>query len=215
MPRYTGPSLHVVVFDVNVYLDAAQLVGEPFSWSRFQALAVKYANTVVPADDARIDSLRALSLCTSDRFAGSQPLEVWTSNHIDALVVRKARQPITGAKPEDRGLGWESHHAEDLLEELVYGLVYRPIAGGGSVGDLTIPAGTPPLSHEDGMVYRTAKVASDRENTIGYCVTRDKEFRMRAPHSDIITLYPQEWIHLVRRSRFAVSTAVMKPPTGR
>lgn len=213
MPNHTAPSLHVVVFDVNVYLDAAQLVGEPFDWSKFNELAVRHANAVVPARDARIDSLRALSLCTSNRFAGSEPLEVWTSSHIDALVVRKARQPVTGKTPEDRGLGWRVEHAEGLLEELVYGLVFRP-DGGGTVGDLNIPAGTPPLSHEDGLVYQTAKMAGDNEKSFKYCITRDEEFRKNAPHSDIITLYPHEWIFLVRRSRFAASTALMKPPTA-
>ncbi len=52
------------------------------------------------------------------------------------------------------------------VRDLVYDL------SGGRVLDVTIPAGTPPLSHEDGLVYRTA-VSAGEAWPVRYCVTGD------------------------------------------
>jgi hypothetical protein len=99
---------HVVVFDVNVYLDVADLLGPPFTWGKFDANAAGVAKENVPhPDDPAYDSLRAIAVCTSGKFAGPETLEVWTNTHIDKTVRAKAQQsaipdPDTGY----RGLGW-------------------------------------------------------------------------------------------------------------
>jgi hypothetical protein len=139
----------------------------------------------------------------SGRFAGPVPLEVWTNDHIDDLVVIKASQPRDGEYPEDRGLGWTADDAAGLLDDLVWGIVYDK-SGGGTCKNVEIPYGSPPLSHEDGIVYRTAEQCGG-EQTVRYCITNDRAFRTAALPGDINVMYPHEWIALVRKSRFAAS----------
>lgn len=42
------PQLHVVVFDVNVYLDVADRVGPPFTWEKFDSLELLQPGTRRP-----------------------------------------------------------------------------------------------------------------------------------------------------------------------
>jgi hypothetical protein len=194
---------HAVVYDVNVYLDVAELLGPPFSWSKFHEAAAEHQVTPLRGKDRRVDSLRALALATTGRFAGPHPLQVWTSAHIDGLVATKAGQLQTAEHPDDRGLGWTADDAEDLVEGLVWTLVYD-MSGGGECREIEIPYGCPPLSHEDGIVYRTVEQCGD-DGAIRYCVTNDRQFRQAELPGLIDTLYPHEWIELVRKSRYAAS----------
>ncbi|GLY02378.1 hypothetical protein [Actinoplanes sp. NBRC 101535] len=101
------PDLHTVVFDLNILLDVADLLGPPFTWDKFRDAAARHSQAPVPnRADSRVDSLRAVALTTTGRFAGPELLEVWTSDHIADLLVLKARQPRDGAIAETRGLGW-------------------------------------------------------------------------------------------------------------
>ncbi|MEQ4303095.1 hypothetical protein ABNF97_17155 [Plantactinospora sp. B6F1] len=167
---------HLVVFDCNVYLDVARIIGQPFTWSDFDAAAARLARITIPhPKDGAQDSLRALAACTSGRFAGDEALEVWTSSHIDTIVRGKASQPV---KPDPRtgyhGMGWSPEDAQELVDELIYGLVEK--SGGGSVGDL-FPDGNPPLDHEDGMVFGVCRqLAAEDPLARVYCVTRDRGF---------------------------------------
>ena len=69
---------HVVVFDCNIYLDAARIIGAPFSWEAFDRAVARLARLPVPhPTDKAFDSLRAMAACTSGRFAGEEVLEVW------------------------------------------------------------------------------------------------------------------------------------------
>jgi hypothetical protein len=209
IPTATTSSCHAVVFDVNVYLDVAELLGAPFTWQKFNEAAAKYQSTPLQRADRRVDSLRALALATTGRFAGPHALQVWTSDHIDGLVATKAAQPLVADHPDDKGLGWSDEDAERLVDDLVWTLVYDK-SGGGACQNIEIPYGSPPLSHEDGIVYRTAEQCGE-EGAIRYCVTNDREFRMAELPGDIAVLYPHEWISLVRKSRFAASAPRPKP----
>ena len=116
------PQRHVVVFDCNVYLDVAHLLGEPYTRESFNKHAAQLASAPLPADDPRHDSLRAIAICTSGRFAGLETVEVWTSDHIDRMVRNKAMHPTTTDPATGfRGLGWNQGHAEALVSDLVYG----------------------------------------------------------------------------------------------
>jgi hypothetical protein len=106
-------------------------------------------------------------------------------------------------QPEERGLGWTNENAYDLVERLVWDLVTDMSGGGRSLGT-EVPYGCPPLSHEDGVVYRTAEQAGDSP-VARYLVTSDRTFRTHNLPGDITRLYPWEWVRLVRASRFAVS----------
>jgi hypothetical protein len=120
-----------VVFDCNIFLDAASLVGPPFSWQKFDAAVARISRDPVPhPDDQSYDSLRAMAACTSGRFAGEELIEVWTSSHIDKVVRGKANQsiqpdPMTGYQ----GLGWTVEAAQGLVNDLIYGLVERSDGG--------------------------------------------------------------------------------------
>jgi hypothetical protein len=204
---------HIVVFDVNVYLDVATLLGSPFSWEKLQRAAAQLAGAgaPVPHRDPRCDSLRAISVCSSGRLAGfSHPLQVWTSPHIDALVRHKAVQADDeAAYPEDRGLGWEARAAQGLVDDLIWGIVER--TGGDTVG-MHYPFGNPPLDHEDGMVYGACKEAAGGDVLCErYCVTNDQEFISADLPGYARVMSPATFVRLVRSARFRLSTAAMKP----
>lgn len=94
MPPGAEPRRHLVVFDCNVYLDIACLLGPPFSWANFDAAAARAARQTVPHPvNPAVDSLRAVAACASGTFTGDETLEVWTNAHIDKLVRGKAVQP--------------------------------------------------------------------------------------------------------------------------
>ena len=200
---------HLVVFDCNIYLDTASVLGEPFKWTDFDAAAARLARIPVPhPQNGAHDSLRALAACTSGRFAGDEALEVWTSSHIDTIVRGKASQPASGdPTTAPRGLGWSKEAAQGLLDDLVYGLV--EMSGGGSVGDL-FPDGNPPLDHEDGMVFGACRHLA-REDPLAhvYCVTRDRGFveayaaGKLSRHSHVLT--PAKFVALTRAARLHYS----------
>lgn len=166
----------MVVFDCNVYLDVARLLGHPFSWGAFSQVIAKTARELVPHPSNRAyDSLRAVAMCQSGRLAGDEGLEVWTNAHIGATVRYKAQQstipdPDTGY----RGLGWSGADAQVLVDELIGGLTAD--SNGGTLG-ATFPDSNPPLDYEDGMVYGACKrlTAEDLLCKV-YCVTRDRQF---------------------------------------
>lgn len=160
------PVKHAVVFDVNIYLDIADLLGPPFTWVAFSAATAQHSNYPLPnRADGRVDSLRAVAVCQSGRFAASHPLAVWTSAHIDSLVRRKAAER----------LGWTYTEAQHLVDLLVHGIMTD--SDGGTLG-LMLPYGNPPLDHEDGMVYAACRDAMDADDVLveRFCVTRDPRF---------------------------------------
>ena len=195
----------MVVFDVNVILDVADLLGEPFTWAKFDAKVAAVQHYPVPAiQDERIDCLRAISYCRSGQVIPGEPLEVWTSKHIDDLIVHKATQPTNGATPELRGLGWSRANAIDLVQQLVWDLVEGTY--GYTVGELLGHEWHPPLSHEDGYVYQSAFKAGDDELSPRYCVTRDGGFRSANLPPRVDVRHPDEFIINLRRAR--------RPPPG-
>jgi len=207
---------HIVVFDVNVYLDVADLLGPPFSWEAFGAAAARTRTEPLPCRDVRVDSLRAIAMCTSGKFAGDEPLEVWTNAHIEGLVRRKAMHPLTPQPGSNkRGLGWSQTHAAELVGSLVEGLLEQ--SNGGSLGGFRqYPDGNPPLDHEDGMVYGACrKLSGDDPLARVYCVTRDSGFLeaytsgMLPNHSRVLT--PAQMAALMRAARSHISIRRMLP----
>jgi len=206
-----SPQRHVVVFDCNVFLDIGSLLGG-FSWEDFSAHAARNRTEALPATDARVDSLRAAAVTTSGRFAGAEPLEVWTSDHVERMVRSKAVQPIDG--PEDRkGLGLTAPDAGRLVDDLVGGLVDK--SGGDSVGTV-YPEGDPPLDHEDGLVFGACRwLASEDPLSVVYCVTRDQGFLKAYERGELGTavrvLSPATFLRLVRAARAMVGAAQIRP----
>lgn len=206
------PQRHVVVFDCNVYLDVAHLLGEPYTRESFDSHAAQLAGAPLPAGDPRHDSLRAIAICTSGRFAGLETIEVWTCNHIDRMVRNKAMHPTTPDPAGFRGLGWNQDHAEALVSDLVYGVVDS--SGGDSIGD-TVPDGDPPLDHEDGLVYGACReIVHEDPLCKSYCVTNDKQFvrdfegGRLSDHTVVLT--PARFVALVREARSIRATNNMR-----
>jgi hypothetical protein len=211
------PQRHVVVFDCNIYLDVACIVGPPFSWDKFNKVAASLTKVALPhPKDRGYDSLRAIAVCTTGRFAGDETLEVWTNASIDKIVRGKAAQsPI----PDDsgyRGLGWNSEHADSLVDDLIWELAI--LSHGGTLGS-HYPDGNPPLDYEDGMVYGGCrKLASEDPLSRVYCVTRDRGFLQDgrdgrlSSHSTVLT--PSAFVALIRAARAQYSTKQMKPSNG-
>ncbi|WP_091708717.1 hypothetical protein [Microbacterium sp. cf046] len=179
---------------MNIYLDIARELGEPFTWEKFEA--------TLAADPG--DSLLAIAALRSGVMPDGCSVEVWTSDHIDYLVALKASQPTRAQDERNRGLGWSSENAQALVDELVGDLIF--CTNGGSIGDVPISYGTPPLDHEDGCVYATVRdggheaVYYDR-----YCLTRDGHF-LRANLPGLIdVLHPRDWV--LRHRALARATA--------
>jgi hypothetical protein len=217
MVQEEEPQRHAVVFDVNVYLDVANLLGPPFTWEKFDAAAATVARERVPhPDNPEYDSLRATAACTSGRFAGLETLEVWTNAHIDKTVRGKAQQSIT-PDPDTgyAGLGWESRDAHGLVTDLIGGLIAR--SSGGTLGD-TYPHGNPPLDHEDGMVSGACRqLVGDDPLCSVYCVTRDKGFLKAYSDGGLDensrVINPVQLVGLVRgaRARYGMSRMGPRP----
>lgn len=207
-------TLHVVVFDVNVYLDVARLLGRPFSWASLKQQAARLSNSPLPHPDPRCDSLRAIAVCATGKFAGVRnPLQVWTSSDLDATVRLKACQPDDEAMyPEDRGLGWPREHGQGLVDDLVWGIVDR--SEGDTVGQV-MPYGDPPLDHEDGLIYSACREAADADVLVErYCVTNDRGFiRAELPgYARVMT--PARFVQLVRAARTTISVTNMRGPSS-
>ncbi len=202
---------HIVVFDVNVFLDVASLIGPPFTWRALTEHSARVSGAPVPhPTDPRHDSLRAIAGTQSGKFAGVQPMQVWTSAHIDALVRHKACQPNDDALfPEDRGLGWSPEHGQGLVDDLIWGLVDR--TAGDTVGDV-YPYGDPPLSHEDGLVFGACREALDQDLLCErYCVTNDRDFLGGDLPGHIRVLRPAQFVRLLRAARQSISLTRMRP----
>jgi len=150
---------------------------------------------------------------TSGNFAGPEPLEVWSSNHIDQLLIFKAMQPREAPTSEERGLGWGREEAETLLHDFLYDLIFDRTGGG--LVELDGVDGHPPLDHEDACVFTTALQAADdaAPPSIKYCVTRDRQFRRATKlNANVLILYPDEFVALVQRSRRALAMRRIPPP---
>ena len=206
---------HAVVFDCNIYLDVARLLGPPFSWEKFNAAAANLTKAPVPhPTDPAHDSLRAIAMCTSGKFAGDEVLEVWTNSHIEKVVRGKAQQPtIPEPATGYRGLGWRHEHAQGLVDELIVTLTEQ--SNGGTLG-AHYPDGNPPLDHEDGVVYGACRSVSAEDPVCRtYCVTRDKGFLdaydsgLLSNHSPVLP--PAKFIALMRSARAQYSIRGMRP----
>lgn len=214
MPNGDEPQRHVVVFDCNVYLDVARLLGPPYSWGALTGAAARTAREPVPhPSDRAYDSLRAIAVCQSGRLAGDEGLEVWTNAHIEATVRYKAQQSTTPDPGTGyRGLGWGEADAQTLIDDLIGTIIAD--SNGGTLG-ATVPDSNPPLDYEDGMVYGACRwLAGDDPLCNVYCVTRDRNFikdrqeGRLSGHSRVLS--PSAFVESVRKARTLYSVQRMR-----
>jgi hypothetical protein len=191
----------IVVFDVNIYVDLAELIAQPFEWEKLEAAAAGHWGDTLPHNDnARYDSLRAVLMSKSGDVGTGETLEVWTSKHIDDLVISKVNERAI----DTAGDAWTRANAVDFHDQLVNTLVFD-MTRGGSAGRVPDPLNNPPLDWEDGCVMRTAVSAGDVPESPRYCVTRDEPFREACRKGQlepsVQVLYPHEWIISLRNAR--------------
>jgi hypothetical protein len=199
----------LVVCDVNIFVDVAELVGEPFSWGKFERLAAERANDPLPhKSNAAYDSLRALGCLVGGTLPDGRPVEVWTSDNIDYSVALKLSQSPTAPHPDDRGHGWSKLNAQAVVDQLVRTIVER--TSGGSTGFHEVAYG-PPLDHEDGCVYATVTEAghSDAPYYERYCLTRDEPFQKADLRGLIDRMAPHTWVQKHRALSHSVTFAAM------
>ena len=197
----------LVVFDVNIYLDVARLLGDPFTWDAFDAALAVHATESSPhPTDARIDSLRAIASLRSGQSPSGVRREVWTSDHINLTAAYKLSQSAQAPDIRDRGLGWSAKSAQAFVDELIWGIVDQ--TDGESVGEIIGSYGSPPLDHEDGRVLATARDAGFIEVDYydRYVITRDRGFSTtdNLP-GDASVQHPADWIDLDRGEQRAVA----------
>ncbi|OBI37188.1 hypothetical protein A5709_15260 [Mycobacterium sp. E1386] len=191
----------VVVFDVNIYVDLAELITQPFEWHKLESAAAAHWNDLLPHNDnARYDSLRAVLMSRTGAVSSGEALEVWTSEPIDDLVIKKVHERAI----DTSGVPWTLQNAIDFHDQLVNTLVFD-MTRGGSAGAVPSPLNNPPLDYEDGRVMRTAQSSGDLPESPRYCITRDEPFReacrRKQLESTVQVLYPHEWIISLRRAR--------------
>lgn len=200
---------HIVVFDCNVYLDVAKLVGSPFSMQEFSAIISRELSAPVPHPDRYVDSARALAMVQRGYFVrqGShrEPLAVWYSQHLIDTTRYKACLPRQGRSDYqttigDYGLGMCESQAGRVVDDLIVGVANKT---GGSFVQVDIPVGNPPLDHEDGMVYAACrKIEGDDPLLKVYCVTNDvgfiESYKQGKLPGGIKVLSPGEFVQLLR-----------------
>ncbi|WP_339619848.1 hypothetical protein [uncultured Salinibacterium sp.] len=206
------PTTHVVVFDVNVYLGIARLLGEPFAMEDFNDRVISVGKKLEHELTKDEWCLLAVAVTSSGFLAGTSPLQVWSSDHIDGLVEYKAGQEENKLKkPEDAGLGWSKDNAQSLRCDLVDWVVRE---SSGSSINIVIPKSTPPLSHEDGLVYATGRDCADADTLCErYVVTFDSDFMSDESLSYPRVLSPDQFVRLVRTARrnLAIQGMTRKP----
>lgn len=196
----------LVVFDVNIYLDVARLLGSPFTWDAFDAAIAVHATEPNPhPTDARIDSLRSIASVRSGRSPSGLRREVWTSDHINLTAAYKLNQSASAPDIRDRGLGWSPDAAQAFVDDLIWGIVDQ--TDGESVGEIVSAYGSPPLDHEDGRVFATARDAGfiDVDHYERYVITRDRDFAAATLPGFSIVQHPADWVDSHRGEERAVA----------
>jgi len=187
-----APTAHLVVLDCNIYLDVARVLGEPFDWALLSHVVAKYRSGPLPNPAfPMLDSLFVVASLMSGRFAGSASAEVWISDHIEDMIDFKL----------EHDLHWSDPGRAAFFKDFVHDLVQARTSGD-SIGEIQIPYGSPPLDHEDGLVFATVNTAGYTDTSyFKYCVTGDTEFcRARLPGLNRV-FAPHQWVHYVRSAQ--------------
>lgn len=188
----------IVVFDMNIYIDVARLVKEPFSRQTMQIKVMGHKHNPDSNPNPLISSAQVVGICASGVFAGSQKLQVWTNSWIENGVVRVAKRPRN-----ERGLGWSEGNAELLRTDLIHDTVVTPSGGRSVPADKT--ANYAGLSWDDSQVLHTAlHVLRLSPDSTSICLTNDKEFRNTDSCGPVTMLTPEEFLLLIRTARSQV-----------
>ena len=190
----------IAVFDMNIYLNVARFVGEPYSRSLLHTTLMGQIHQPSPRSTPLTESAKLVAISSSGVFAGNQLLQVWTS---DWIV--KGTQRVAGRDVNLNGLGWSLPSAQGLVSDLIFGTVVTPSNG------LQLPtnkrAKFPGLSPDDSQVLNTAlqtKIANPASEVI--CVTNDVGFRNTTSNQDVVMMNSNEFLTFITDARKALSS---------
>lgn len=196
----------VVVFDLNVYLDVARLIDEPYSKSKLQLKMLNQPTAPTRQEANQFASGKAVLFCSTGIFAGLQKVEVWTNTWIEKGIVRMAQR-----QPHQDGLGWSEVGAKGLYQDLLMDSLVKPSKGQSLQADKRAKYGD--LSWDDSQVLHTAlQAASFGRRT--YCVTGDREFRRTTVSNSVEMLTPTELVKRMKDLRTAIREATNAPSTA-
>lgn len=194
---------HHVVFDCNVALNVYRHFGPVKSIEDIRALNSKHHGQS-PAPP-RFDAIHSLTLAAGGSIGDADSVVVHSTEHIQKTVLHKASQPLqekagvgNSRLPEDYGLGLTRADSRGLVSATIQGPVD---ATGGFILENSLHSAekTPPLDHEDGMVFGACKwLASCFPLDTIWCLTYDKNFiadaKKFSESSYINVCYPSEYV---------------------
>lgn len=209
----TDSTHHVVVLDCNIILNLAQHFGGAFTSEEVNRLLSAHRSETTVREPVR-NAARAFTLAIRGQTFAGQPMSFVTSRHILDTVIHKATQPQCGTRQEQRGLGLDRDTAQRiaaLVEGLSKDSFRRVIEPNEQVAEKT-----PPLDHEDGMVYGLCRLLSGMDSRFHvWCVTFDREFIDHARTFDrshcISVVLPGEF---VSRHQSQVVAAMLSAGSG-
>jgi hypothetical protein len=174
MPAASLEEPRRVFLDVNVYLDAALMLGPGGSLDHLPSQPPLAHLPTHPA-------AAALGVVLSGHFAGPLGIIPCISHHITDTAVHKLTDPLA-----EGGLGWGE---EDTLT-FVQAVLDEFYELGGSDVDVDGPRHSPPCDYEDGMVVAGA-IASESH----YLITSDGDFLQQVQGCYGLTvLTPREFL---------------------
>ena len=188
----------IAVFDINVYLNVARLVGEPYSKIMLHTRLIKPTHDPSERLKLIIESAKLVAVTTSGVFAGNQSLQIWTSDWIVKGTINVAKRPVS-----DKGLGWGLANAQALEADLIFGTAVGPSNG------LQLPTNKSAkfdgLSSDDAQVLSTALEAlSQNPSSQVICVTNDTAFRNTTWNGGVLMMTSGEFLTLITASRKAL-----------
>ena len=181
-----------VIFDLNVYLDIARLIEEPFNETKLRTMVLRYKPDI-SKPNRKLDAAAAVLLSSTGNLAGQQRLQVWSSTWIERGVENVAKRPKS-----EVGLEWNESTAKGLRNDLIMTLAVGK-SNGQSLREERYVSYSP-LSDDDSSVFHTARQALNFCSA-AYCVTSDTDFIRDAPNMGVKMMTPGQLVELIRRAR--------------
>lgn len=187
-----NPKPIAVIFDHNIYLDIARLLGQPYNESRLRSQVMGHKPDA-SRPNRKMDAGVSVLLCSTGNLAGQQRIQVWSSSWIERGVVNAAKRPIT-----ESGLGWTEENAKALRTELIASTAVGRSNGHSIKAVPTIKYEK--LSSDDSSVFHTALQALNLCSR-SFCVTSDNQFLNNAPRIGVEVLPPAVLVEMIREAR--------------
>ncbi|GAA1002050.1 PIN domain-containing protein [Tsukamurella strandjordii] len=162
------------VFDINVWLNVADLLGTNAVQSDRERLDRAVAQRPIPdREQPQMDDYRVWRMAASGLFTPSLTAIVYISRSMIKTLYTKLTQPESGPTAETAGLGWTRDEARDFISDAVMSFARLPEHDGFQEPISAVRGGThqPALDHEDGMVLACALQVGAH-----FLVTSDSDF---------------------------------------